>query len=150
MPAPRLNTRIASGSDLSFVGWTYAGPPFGLLADLALVAHATFVLFVLAGGLLVARWPRLAWIQVPAVAWGAVVEFAGLICPLTPLEQAWRRAAGSGGYEGDFIGHYVTAALYPEGLTRAIQAGLGLLVLALNGWVYWRLLRRRGRAATTA
>jgi hypothetical protein len=128
----------------------YPGPPFGLLADLALVAHATFVLFVLAGGLLVARWPRLAWIHLPAVAWGAVVEFAGLTCPLTPLEQTWRRAAGSAGYEGDFIGHYVTAALYPGGLTRAIQGGLGLLVLALNGLVYWRLLRRRGRSAAAA
>jgi Protein of Unknown function (DUF2784) len=120
-----------------------SGPPFGLLADLVLVAHATFVLFVLAGGLLVARWPRLAWIHLPAVAWGAAVEFAGLTCPLTPLEQVWRRASGSGGYEGDFIEHYVTAALYPTGLTRMIQVGLGLLVLVLNLWVYWRLLTRR-------
>ena len=121
----------------------YSGLPFGLLADLVLAAHAVFVLFVLAGGLLVARWPRLAWIHLPAGSWGAVVEFAGFTCPLTPLEQAWRRASGSGGYEGDFIEHYVTAALYPAGLTRAVQVSLGVLVLVLNGWVYWRLLRRR-------
>ena|SRR5437868_1503423 len=120
----------------------HPGAPFGLLADLILVLHGTFVLFVLTGGLLVAHWPRVAWIHLPAVAWGAIVEFAGLTCPLTPLEQAWRRASGSGAYHGDFIEHYVTAALYPSGLTRAIQVSLGLLVLALNGWVYWRLVRR--------
>jgi hypothetical protein len=120
------------------------------MADLILVLHATFVLFVLTGGLLVARWPRLAWIHLPAVAWGAVVEFAGLICPLTPLEQAWRRASGGSGYQGDFVEHYVTAALYPAELTRAIQVSLGLLVLALNGWVYWRLLRRRRRFTAAA
>lgn len=121
--------------------------PFGLLADLVLVLHGAFVLFVLAGGLLVARWPRLAWLHLPAVVWGALIEFAGFICPLTPLEQAWRRAAGSDSYEGGFIEHYVTAALYPTGLTRTIQVGLGVLVLAVNGWIYWRVWQRRGSRA---
>jgi hypothetical protein len=127
-------------------------PPFGLLADLVLLAHATFVLFVLAGGLLVARWPRLAWIHLPAVAWGAAVEFAGLTCPLTPLEQAWRRASGSGGYEGDFIEHYVTAALYPAGLTRQLQFELGAAVLVINAIIYafwWRRRRPNSSKETT-
>lgn len=116
--------------------------PYGALADLLLLVHGAFVLFVVAGGLVVARWPRVAWLHVPAALWGAFSEFAGFICPLTPLENAWRRAAGGQGYEGGFIEHYVTAALYPSGLTRTIQVGLGLLVLGLNGWVYWRLWRR--------
>ena len=117
--------------------------PYGLLADVLLVIHAAFVLFVVAGGLLVLRWPWLAWLHLPAAVWGAVIEFAGFICPLTPIEKAWRRAAGGAAYQGGFIEHYVTAALYPSGLTRAIQIALGVLVLALNGWVYWRLWRRR-------
>ena len=116
--------------------------PFGFLADLLLLVHGAFVLFVVGGGLLVARWPRVAWLHVPAALWGAFTEFAGFTCPLTPLENAWRRAGGSHTYEGGFIEHYVTAALYPEGLTRTIQVALGLLVLGLNGWVYWRLWRR--------
>ena len=117
----------------------------GLLADTLLVVHGAFVLFVVGGGLLVARWPRVAWGHLPAALWGAAIELAGFTCPLTPLEQAWRRAAGKGGYQGGFIEHYVTAAIYPSGLTRNIQILLGLLVVGLNGWMYWRFWRRCAR-----
>jgi hypothetical protein len=113
------------------------------MADTLLVLHGGFVLFVVAGGLLVLRWPWLAWLHLPAAVWGAVIELAGFVCPLTPLENAWRRAAGGTGYQDGFIEHYVTAALYPAGLTRSVQVVLGVLVLALNGWMYWRLLTRR-------
>ncbi len=116
--------------------------PYGLMADALLLLHGGFVLFVIAGGLLVLRWPWLAWLHLPAAVWGAVIEFAGFVCPLTPLENAWRRAAGGTGYAGGFIEHYVTAALYPAGLTRTVQAVLGLLVLAVNGWIYHRLLTK--------
>jgi hypothetical protein len=123
--------------------------PYGALADALLVVHFGFVLFVVAGGLLVLRWPVLAWAHVPAALWGAAIEFAGFICPLTPLENAWRRAAGGQGYQGGFIEHYVTAALYPGGLTRPIQVALGLFVLAINAWVYWTLWRRQPRRGRT-
>jgi hypothetical protein len=113
------------------------------MADALLLLHGGFVLFVVAGGLLVLRWPWLAWLHLPAALWGAVIEFAGFVCPLTPLENAWRRAAGVTGYEGGFIEHYVTSVLYPSGLTRTVQVVLGVLVLAVNGWIYWGLLRRR-------
>jgi multisubunit Na+/H+ antiporter MnhB subunit len=117
--------------------------PFGALADVLLLLHAAFVLFVIAGGFLVLRWPNLAWVHLPAAAWGAAIEFLGFICPLTPVEKAWRQAAGERAYEGGFIEHYVTAALYPTGLTRTMQLALGTLVLAVNGWVYWRVWQRR-------
>ena len=116
--------------------------PYALLADILLLLHGAFVLFVIGGGLLVLRWPRLKWVHLPAALWGAGIEFSGLVCPLTPLEKAWRRAAGGPAYEGGFIEHYVTAALYPAGLTRAIQVALGAAVLGLNGWVYWKVWRR--------
>ena len=117
-----------------------------LLADLVVVAHALFVAFVVAGGLLVLRWPRLAWAHVPAAVWGTLIEFFGWVCPLTPLENHLRRLGGEGGYAGGFIERYVFAALYPEGLTRTHQVILGSLVLALNGFVYWRLWRRKRNA----
>lgn len=119
--------------------------PYDVLADLLLLFHGAFVLFVVAGGLVVLRWPRVAWVHLPAALWGAGIELSGLVCPLTPLEQAWRRAAGGPGYRGGFIEHYITAALYPAGLTRTVQVALGAAVLGLNGWIYWRLWRRTAR-----
>ncbi len=115
---------------------------FSLLADAVLVAHGTFVLFVVLGGLLVLRWPRAAWVHVPCALWGAWVEFAGWICPLTPLEVDLRMRAGGAGYTGGFIERYVTSAIYPQGLTREIQIGLGAAVIALNVAVYVVAIRR--------
>jgi hypothetical protein len=117
--------------------------PYGVLADLVLVVHLGFVLFVVLGGLLVLRWPRLAWIHLPAAVWGAIIEFTGGVCPLTPLENNLRRLAGEAGYAGGFIEHYVTAALYPDGLTRVAQVVLGALVLLVNAVIYRRILRRQ-------
>lgn len=105
-------------------------------ADAVLIAHFAFVLFVVLGGLSVLRWPKLAWLHVPAVAWAAFVEFSGRICPLTPLEVAMRLGAGEAGYNGDFIEHYVTSLLYPDGLTQETQIVLGAVVVALNVVIY--------------
>jgi hypothetical protein len=116
--------------------------PYGVLADLVLVVHLGFVLFVALGGLLVLRWPPLAWIHVPAAVWGALIEFTGGVCPLTPLENHLRRLAGEGGYAGGFVEHYVTAVLYPDGLSRVAQVALGTLVLLVNAVIYRRILRR--------
>jgi hypothetical protein len=113
-----------------------------LLADALLVLHGLFILFVLAGGALVWRWPRLAWLHLPAVAWAAWVAWAGWICPLTPLENELRRAAGQAGYSGGFIEHYLLGLIYPEALTRGVQVGLGVFVAVLNLAVY--ALRFRG------
>ncbi len=122
-----------------------------LTADAVLVVHLAFVAFVVAGGVLVLRWPRLAWLHVPAVFWGALVELTGWICPLTPLEIGLREAAGKATYRGDFVQHYITALLYPEGLTRNVQLLFGVLVIAVNVLLYGLLmLRMRGRESPPA
>ena len=113
-----------------------------LLADTVLVAHGLFIAFVLLGGLAVARWPRLAWLHLPAVAWGAWVSAAGWICPLTPLENHLRQAAGQAGYAGGFIEHYLVAIIYPEGLTRGLQLLFGGVVIGINLLAYGALWRR--------
>ena len=111
-------------------------------ADAVLVVHLAFVLFVVLGGLLVLRWPRLAWVHLPAVAWAALVELNGWICPLTPLESALRERAGEAGYRGDFVQHYLLALIYPEALTREMQITFGVLVALINAAVYIALARR--------
>lgn len=116
--------------------------PYALLADAVLGLHLAFIGFVLLGGLVVLHWPKLAWVHVPAAVWGVVIELAGWICPLTPLEVALRRRAGDPGYPGGFIEHYLTAVIYPAGLTRGVQIGIGVFALTVNSVLYWRLLVR--------
>ena len=119
------------------------------LADALLLLHGLFIAWVVLGGLAVWARPRLVWLHLPCAAWGAAIELAGWICPLTPLEQRWRVAAGEAGYAGGYIDHYLTAAIYPDGLTRDVQVALGLAVVAINAALYgaaWRRAARRRRA----
>jgi hypothetical protein len=115
---------------------------YRLTADALVVVHAAFVLFVALGALLVLRWPRAAWVHLPAAVWGSWIELSGRICPLTPMENRLRRMAGEGGYDGGFIEHYLIPAIYPAGLRRGHQIALGLLVVALNVVIYSIVLRR--------
>jgi hypothetical protein len=115
---------------------------YRLLADAVVIAHLGFVLFAVLGGLLVLRWKWGAWVHIPTVLWAAFVEFTGWVCPLTPLEN-WLRAQGeASAYHTGFLDHYVLPVLYPPGLTRELQIGLGVFVLMVNlgiyGWVVWR------------
>ncbi|HSS69469.1 MAG TPA: DUF2784 domain-containing protein [Casimicrobiaceae bacterium] len=120
-----------------------------IAADAVLVLHFAFVVFVVLGGALVLRWPKLAWIHLPAVLWAALVEVNAWICPLTPLEVSFRKASGEAGYAGDFLEHYLVALLYPEGLTRATQIGLGIAVVAINVAIYALVARRAMRSRRT-
>lgn len=116
------------------------------LADLVLAVHLAFVLFVVLGGLLVLKWPRLAWLHIPAAIWGVLIEYAGWICPLTPLENSFRVRGGGAGYSGGFIEHYIQPVLYPAGLTRGTQIVLGSLALLVNLTAYGVVVARRRRS----
>ena len=118
---------------------------YSLLADTVVAVHLAFVGFVVLGGLAVWRWPRLAWLHLPAVVWGIGIELSGDICPLTPWENWLRRRAGDAGYQGDFVEQYLLPLLYPVGLTRTDQVVLGCLVIVVNAAAYgWLWSRRRG------
>ncbi|MFL5461724.1 MAG: DUF2784 domain-containing protein [Gemmatimonadales bacterium] len=112
-----------------------------MLADLVVVLHFAFVLFVAFGGLLVLRWRRLAYLHLPVALYGALIELVGWVCPLTPLEKRLRQSAGLPGYHGGFVEHYILPILYPAGLTRSVHLVLGMLVIGLNLMIYvvvWR------------
>ena len=118
-----------------------------LLADVVVLLHGLFIVWVVFGGLAVIARPVLAWLHLPAAAWAVWISWSGSICPLTPLEQSLRRAAGQAGHEGGFIEHHLTAAIYPQGLTARHQLALGVAVLVINPLLYgvavWRAARRR-------
>jgi hypothetical protein len=113
------------------------------LADTVVLVHLAFVLWVVLGGIAALRWPKLAWAHLPAAAWGAAIEFGGWICPLTYLENHLRLLGGGAAYRGGFVDRYILHILYPQGLTRGTQIVLGIVVLAINGYVYSRLAARR-------
>jgi hypothetical protein len=115
----------------------------GLLADAVLVFHGLFIAWAALGALAVWRWPRLAMVHLPALAWAVWIESSGRICPLTPLENSLRRAAGESGYSGGFIEHYLGRIIYPAGLTREAQWTVAGALLLFNAAVYGLLVTRR-------
>jgi len=119
---------------------------YSVLADMTVLIHTLFVLFVVFGGLAVLRWRRLLWLHLPAAVWGAVIEMIGWVCPLTYLENYFRHAGGEAGYRGTFIEHYLEPVLYPLGLTQLSHIILGILAIFINLLIYlqlWRLGRKR-------
>ncbi len=128
---------------------------YRILADAALGLHLLFIVFVLLGGLAVFRWPRLSWLHIPAFLWGAAIEFAGWVCPLTYLENHARSLGRAEGYDTSFVEHYLLPVIYPDllfpgGFPRAGFVVMGVLVLALNIAIYWRVWHRRRLQAGSA
>ncbi len=109
---------------------------YQLAADAVLMLHLLFIVFVVAGALLAIRWHWILCVHLPAVAWGIWVEATATICPLTPLENMLRHAAGEAGYRGGFVEHYLINVIYPPGLTAAVQLWLAVGVVVINVLLY--------------
>jgi len=116
---------------------------YRILADVVVLVHLAFIIFVILGGLLALRWRWVPWVHLPAATWGAAVELFGWFCPLTPLENFLRTAGDSAGYSGSFLEHYLLPVIYPAGLTRELQLLLGCGVVVVNLLIYVRVWRRR-------
>jgi hypothetical protein len=114
---------------------------YRLLADGIVVVHLAFVAFVIFGALFAFRWPKFIWLHIPAFLWGAMIEFSGRICPLTPLENVLRRKGGEAGYGTSFIEQYLLPVLYPAALTPNTQIVLGTLLVLFNIALYGLLIR---------
>ena len=121
-----------------------------VLADVVLIVHLTFIVFVIFGGFLAPRWRWLPWIHLPAAIWASALEFGGWICPLTPLENWFRQAGGEAGYPGGFLEHYLLRGIYPTGLTPVIQIYLGFAVIGINTLAYWMVWVSRKRNSSTS
>jgi hypothetical protein len=115
---------------------------YGLGADLVVIAHIVFVVYAVAGAVLVLRWPWTAFLHIPVVIWAVYIEISGGICPLTPLENDLRALAGEHGYAGSFVENYLLPVLYPAELTRSLQFVLGGVVTVVNVCAYWLVGRR--------
>lgn len=109
---------------------------YRMLADLVVIIHLVFIVFALLGGLLVLWRSYMLFVHVPAALWVAMISFKGWICPLTPLENQLRHAAGGEGYPGGFVEHYIIPIIYPAGLSFDVQVLLGIAALGINIAIY--------------
>jgi hypothetical protein len=109
---------------------------YSVAADALVIAHLAFIIFVILGGLLLLKWPRLIYLHLPAVVWGTLVELLGWLCPLTPLELHYRMLGGETGYSESFVQHYLLPLIYPAGLTRDVQTLLAMCVITINLVIY--------------
>ncbi len=114
--------------------------------DAVMAVHFLFIVFALCGSFLILRWPKVIWLHLPALAWGAYIELSGNICPLTPLENHFRELAGEGAYYGGFITHYLGPIIYPANLTRGGQYLAFAILVAFNLVGYALVWRRHRRA----
>ena len=115
---------------------------YRVAADVLVLVHLAFIIYVVAGGFAVFKWPWMAWLHLPAATWGALIEFRGWVCPLTPWENRLRQLAGQEGYSEGFIEHYILQIVYPPGMTRDMQTTLGIIVVVINVLIYAVLIYR--------
>lgn len=122
---------------------------YRFLADVAVVVHFGFIIFVVFGGLLVVYRPRFAWAHVPAFLWGSGISVFGWACPLTHLENKWRAQGAAEGYHTSFIEEYALPLIYPETLLGPFpRTGfilIGIFVLVLNCAIYWACWKTQHR-----
>ena len=121
---------------------------YRLAADLVLYLHISFVIFVIAGLLLIVvgyfagwRWIRNGWFRMAHLAAIGIVvlqAWLGVLCPLTILEMWLREKAGDAVYPGSFIAHWIGQILYydaPAWVFTLCYTAFGLLVIASWIWI---------------
>ena len=109
---------------------------YELLANLTLIAHLIFILFVIFGGMLFFIFSKIIYIHIPSLLWGIYIELTNSICPLTYLENWFLYKSELSTYSSGFINNYLFPIIYPEGLTAEIQIYLGVSLIVINIFIY--------------
>ena len=115
---------------------------FEIFATLALLLHFSFILFVIFGAILILKSKKIIYVHIPAVAWGAYIEFSHSICPLTHLENFFLKKAGKDQYSVDFIENYIFKIIYPPALNYEIQTYLGVILIFVNLLIYYYIVKK--------
>ena len=115
---------------------------YEIAADLILIIHFTFILFVVFGALLLFASIKIIFIHIPAVIWGSYIELTNSICPLTYLENWFLHKANLTTYSEGFIQNYFVPIVYPMNLTKDLQIYLGIALIVLNIVVYVLIINK--------
>ena len=109
---------------------------YEFFANLTLIVHLIFILFVIFGGLFFFIFSKIIYIHLPALLWGIYIELTNSVCPLTYLENWFLNKAELATYSNGFINNYLYPIIYPEGLTNNIQIYLGITLIVINILIY--------------
>ena len=105
---------------------------YELAANLTLIVHFAFILFVVFGALLFFASVKVIFIHIPALIWGSYIELTNSICPLTYLENWFLHKANLTTYSEGFIQNYLVPIVYPMNLTKDLQIYLGIALIVIN------------------
>jgi hypothetical protein len=123
---------------------------YRMLADITMIVHFAFIVFVAVGAILAWRWRKLIWAHLLSVGWGVGIVFLNFDCPLTPLERNLRQRGGEQGYEEGwgFVDHYIEGVIYPEEYTTHLRFLAGTLIaIGWFGYLFWFRKRRQAEPA---
>ena len=109
---------------------------YELAADIILIIHFLFILFVIFGALLFFVSKKIVFIHIPAIIWGSYIELTHSICPLTYLENWFLHKANLTTYSEGFIQNYLVPIVYPMNLTKDLQIFLGIGLIVINIVIY--------------
>jgi hypothetical protein len=109
---------------------------YELGADLTLIAHFSFIIFVVFGALLFIVSTKIIYLHVPALIWGIYLEFTHSVCPLTYLENWFLNKAKLTTYSEGFIQNYLVSIVYPTNLSADLQIYLGIAIIVVNMIIY--------------
>jgi len=115
---------------------------YELAADLTLIIHFAFILFVIFGALLFFITTKIIFIHFPAFIWGSYIELTHSICPLTYLENWFLNKANLTIYSEGFIQNYIVPIVYPADLTKDLQIYLGITLIVVNIIIYGFILNK--------
>jgi len=109
---------------------------YELAAELTIIVHFLFIVFVVIGSLLCLIKTKLLIVHLFSVAWGVYIELSSQICPLTYLENWFLKKAGLIGYNEGFVSKYIFKLVYPSGLNEQIQILLAIALILVNIFLY--------------
>ena len=109
---------------------------YELAAEIILIIHFLFIIFVIFGALLFFVAKKIVFIHIPAIIWGTYIELTHSICPLTYLENWFLHKANLTTYSEGFIQNYLVPIVYPVSLTKDLQIYLGITLIVINIIIY--------------
>ena len=115
---------------------------YELAADLTLIFHFAFIIFVVFGALLFFVSTKIIYVHVPALIWAIYIELTHSICPLTYLENWFLQRSNLATYPEGFIQNYLVPIVYPMSLTEDLQTNLALAIIVVNIIIYGLIIRK--------